>query len=230
MEKLSIIIPAFNERDNILELLKKVEAVDLGDIEKEIIIVDDFSTDGTRDIIKALEKKYKVICQDKNYGKGFALRTGFKHATGDYIIIQDADLEYDPADYKVMIQAVEKEKARVVYGSRRLKKDNQKYSGLSFYLGGIMVTFITNILYGTKITDEPTCYKMFRKDILDNIDLKCMRFEFCPEITAKIAKMGEKIIEVPIRYYPRHVNEGKKMCWMDGLEAVKILMQLKFRK
>jgi len=230
ISKLSIVIPVFNERDNVLKIIKKIEQTDLGKTEKEIIIIDDCSTDGTRDKLKTIEDRYKVIYQDRNYGKGFALRTGFKHTTGDYVIIQDADLEYDPDDYKIMLQAAENRNANVVYGSRRLKKINNRYSGPFFYLGGVLVTVITNLLYGTKITDEPTCYKMFKKGLLDKIRLDCMRFEFCPEITAKIAKLGEKIIEVPIHYYPRRIDEGKKIRWTDGWQAIMVLIKYRFKK
>ena len=229
MHKLSIVIPVFNEKNNILKILDKIERVNLGETKKEIIIVDDFSTDGTREVLKNLESKYKIIYQSKNYGKGYALRIGFKQATGDYIIVQDADLEYDPEDYKKMIKAALENNAEAVYGSRRLNKNNKQHSGLSFYLGGVLVTFVTNLLYGTNLTDEPTCYKMFKKSLLDKINLNCMRFEFCPEITAKVAKRGKKIIEVPISYYPRSSSEGKKIKWHDGMEAMLTLIKYKLR-
>lgn len=229
--KLSIIIPVFNEKNTVAEILKKIEAADLG-VEKEVIIVDDFSTDGTREILKTTENKFKVLYHDKNYGKGMALRTGFKEMTGDFVVIQDADLEYDPNDFKILLDKIAGENLQVVYGSRRLNHSYFKgrHSGHLFAIGGIMLTWITNFLYGTNITDEPTCYKMFRTNLLKNIDLKCVRFEFCPEITAKIAKRGIEIKEVPINYYPRHKNEGKKINWKDGLEAVWTLLKYRLKK
>ena len=229
--KLSIIIPVFNEKNTVAEILKKIEAADLG-VEKEIIIVDDFSTDGTREILKTAENKFKVFYHDKNFGKGMALRTGFKEMTGDLAVIQDADLEYDPNDFKILLNKIVDEDLQVVYGSRRLNRSylKERHSGHLFAIGGILLTWLTNFLYGTNITDEPTCYKMFRTDLLKNIDLKCVRFEFCPEITAKIAKQGIKIQEVPISYYPRHKNEGKKINWKDALEAVWTLLKYRFKK
>ncbi|MEK7154430.1 MAG: glycosyltransferase family 2 protein [Patescibacteria group bacterium] len=229
--KLSIIIPVFNEKNTVAEILKKIETADLG-VEKEIIIVDDFSTDGTREILKTAENKFKVFYHDKNFGKGMALRTGFKEMTGDLAVIQDADLEYDPNDFKILLNKIVDEDLQVVYGSRRLNRSylKERHSGHLFAIGGILLTWLTNFLYGTNITDEPTCYKMFRTDLLKNIDLKCVRFEFCPEITAKIAKQGIKIQEVPINYYPRHKNEGKKINWKDALEAVWTLLKYRFKK
>ncbi len=229
--KLSIIIPVFNERATILKLLAKVEAADLG-VAKEIIIVDDFSADGTREILKKYEQQYKILYHEKNYGKGRALRTGFAVATGDVVVVQDADLEYDPNDFRAMLKLMEETGSPVVYGSRRLQHRYLKshHSGHLYALGGIFITWLTNLLYGTKITDEPTCYKMFKQDFLKSINLECERFEFCSEITAKIAKRGIKIIEVPINYYPRHKNEGKKISWKDGVETIWILLKYRFKK
>jgi len=229
--KLSIIIPVFNERATILKLLAKVEAADLG-VAKEIIIVDDFSADGTREILKKYEQQYKILYHEKNYGKGRALRTGFAVATGDVVVVQDADLEYDPNDFRAMLKLMEETGSPVVYGSRRLQHRylKSRHSGHFYALGGIFITWLTNLLYGTKITDEPTCYKMFKQDFLKSINLECERFEFCSEITAKIAKRGIKIIEVPINYYPRHKNEGKKISWKDGIETIWILLKYRFKK
>jgi glycosyltransferase involved in cell wall biosynthesis len=228
--KLSIIIPVFNEKNTILELLRKVEAVDLNslDFKKEIIIVDDCSTDGTREILDSLGDKYKIIYHSKNQGKGAAIKTGLKWASGDYIIIQDADLEYDPKDYKTLLEYALKNNAEVVYGSRNLNPEN-KHSNLLYYLGGIFFTWLTNILYGIRITDESTGYKMFKTDLLKTIPLKSKRFEFCPEITAKIAKRGIKIHEVPINYSPRPVKAGKKISWWkDGLKTAWTLIKYRF--
>jgi len=226
---LSIIIPVYNEKNTILEILKKIEQVDLNDFSfgKEIIIVDDCSTDGTKEILDKLGNKYKIIYQPKNQGKGAAIRTGLEYVSGDYLIIQDADLEYDPKDYKKLLAFSLKNKAKVVYGSRLLNPHN-KFSHLSFYLGGIFLNLATNLLWRTKITDESTCYKLFKTETIKSIPLKCQRFEFCPEITAKIAKRGIKIYEVPISYYPRHLKEGKKIKWSDGLVALWTLIKYKF--
>lgn len=230
MPKLSILIPVYNEKGTLLEILSKIERVNLSNWEKEIIIIDDFSTDGTRELLKSLESKYQIIFHDKNYGKGWALRSGLQEATGDWIIIQDADLEYDPEDYKKMIAKTQNPQVSVVYGSRRLHHHyfNDRHSGHIFAVGGIFLTWLTNLLYKTTITDEPTCYKMFRTELLRILNLQCQRFEFCPEVTAKIAKKGIKIYEVPINYYPRNKDEGKKINWKDGLEAIWVLLKNKF--
>ncbi|MDP2946982.1 MAG: glycosyltransferase family 2 protein [Nanoarchaeota archaeon] len=226
---LSIIIPVYNEKKTILEILKKIEQVNLNDFSfgKEIIIVDDGSTDGTTDILKKTEKKYKVIYQYKNLGKGTAIRAALKEVSGDYVIIQDADLEYDPLDYKKLLECALKNNAKVVYGSRRMGSE-KKFSHWYYYLGGLFLNWVTNIICGTNITDESTCYKFFKTDFLKSIPLESERFEFCPEVTVKIAKRGVKIYEVPIKYFPRHINEGKKIRWKDGLIALWTLIKYKF--
>ncbi|MFH1462561.1 MAG: glycosyltransferase family 2 protein [bacterium] len=226
---LSILIPVYNEKNTISEIFKKIEGVALKDFgfEKEIIIVDDNSIDGTKEILKSLEGKYKIIYHQKNQGKGAAIRTGLKHVTGDYVVIQDADLEYDPEDYKKLLETALKNNAKAVYGSRQLNPQN-KYSHRSFYLGGVFLSWAANIIYGINITDESTCYKLFKTEFLKSIPLKCKRFEFCPEVTAKTAKRGVKIYEVPIHYYPRSINEGKKIKWKDGLTALWTLIKYKF--
>lgn len=214
-KKFSILIPVFNEKDNILKILEKIEKVELPfGITKEIIIVDDYSTDGTRGVLQSLEEKYKVLYHEKNYGKGHAIRTGIPAITGEYTIIQDADLEYDPKDYVPMLEKVVGENLKVLYGSRRLKFQNQ-YSHLSFLLGGIALSLLTNVFYRQTITDEPTCYKLIESDLLRSLELECERFEFCPEVTAKIARLGFKIPEISINYYPRSIEEGKKIKWFD---------------
>lgn len=231
--RLSIVIPVYNEKNTIAQILAKLEKADVG-AAKEVIIVDDFSTDGTREILKGYEARHKVIYHEKNRGKGRALRTGFAQVSGDWAVVQDADLEYDPNDFKKMIEKAERTGAQVVYGSRRFNRKYHyfegRYSGHVYALGGIFLTWLTNFLYRTKITDEPTCYKMIKMDLLRSIDLKCERFEFCPEITAKIAKRGIRIHEVPINYFPRHKDEGKKINWRDGLEAIWTLLKYKFKK
>jgi dolichol-phosphate mannosyltransferase len=228
MTKLSILIPVYNEEKTITEVIDVIKKVNIGKVKKEIIVVDDKSTDNTLDALKKI-KNIKLVGHNKNQGKGMAVRTAIKHATGDIIIIQDADLEYDPHDYITLIKPIISGEAKVVYGSRRLKKANKQYSGFSFYLGGIGLTWITNVLYPTgHLTDEPTCYKTFKAEVLKSIPLKCKRFEFCPEVTAKVIKRGIKIKEVPIAYYPRSVKEGKKINWKDGVEAVWTLLKYRF--
>jgi len=228
MLTLSIIIPCYNEEKTIEKILNRIEKARLPDnIKKEIIIVDDGSVDKTKEILSQLKEKYKIIYHQKNQGKGAAIKTGLKYASGEYVIVQDADLEYDPRDYQALLECALKNNAEVVYGSRRLNPHN-KYSAFSFYLGGRFLTRLTNVLYGTKITDEATGYKMFKTETIKNINLKSKGFEFCPEITAKIAKKKIKIFEVPINYYPRSKKEGKKINWKDGIEAVWTLIKYKF--
>jgi dolichol-phosphate mannosyltransferase len=222
---LSVLIPAYNEVNNIQDILNKILKIS---IPKEIIVVDDGSTDGTRKLLENLKSDIiKVVFHEKNQGKGQAIRTAIEHSTGDIIIIQDADLEYDPQDYHKLIPVIESGKEKVVYGSRFLNKQN-KHSYFSFFLGGQVVTWITNILYFQTLTDEPTCYKVFDAKLLKSIKLNCTGFEFCPEVTAKVAKLGYKIPEVPISYYPRSINEGKKINWKDGVEAIWVLFKYRF--
>jgi dolichol-phosphate mannosyltransferase len=192
-------------------------------LDKELIIVDDGSTDGTTEVLKAMDlASVKVVIQETNQGKGAAIRRGLREVTGDIVIIQDADMEYDPRDYQKLVDPIIAG-AKVVYGSRQL--GNNTFSYRRFYFGGLFLSWLTNLLYGSRITDEPTCYKVFRKDIIDSIDLKCKRFEFCPEITAKVLKRGIEIIERPISYRPRSISEGKKIRWTDGLEAIFTLLR-----
>ncbi len=222
---LSVLIPAYNEINNIQNILNKIGEVT---IPMEIIVVDDGSTDGTRELLNTLKSdKIKVVFHEKNQGKGGAIRTAIAHSKGDIIIIQDADLEYDPQDYYKLIPVIESGKEKVVYGSRFLNKQN-KHSYFSFFLGGQVVTWITNLLYWQNLTDEPTCYKVFDAKLLKSIKLNCTGFEFCPEVTAKIAKLGYKIPEVPISYYPRSISEGKKINWKDGVEAIWVLFKYRF--
>lgn len=227
---LSIVIPCFNEKKSLPTLLEKINSVDLGVTKKEIIIVDDFSTDGTREWLQDLEKKgeYKVVYHDHNRGKGAALLTGFTQVTGDMVLIQDADLEYDPQDYPALIEPIVKKEAQVVYGSRERNPANRRHSGILFYLGGLFLSGFTNLLYGSKLTDEATCYKVFETKLLLSLPLKCQRFEFCPEVTAKILKRKIPIKEVPVAYYPRTAKEGKKIRYVDGLEAIWTLIKYRF--
>lgn len=225
---LSVIIPVYNEKRTVLEIIKRIKKVK---INKEIILVDDYSKDGTREILKKIKaRNIHVLFHDKNYGKGHAIRTGLKKVSGDMIIIQDADLEYNPADYLKLVKPVIEGKAKVVYGSRNLGKGKHEKSSLSFYLGGVFLSKLANFLYGTRITDEATCYKLFRNDVIKNLNLKCEKFEFCPEVTAKIARRRIPIIEIPISYHPRNIKEGKKIRWADGVEAIWTLIKYRFVK
>ena len=226
--KLSIIMPIYNEKETLKKIVEKIQKVP---IEKEIIMVDDGSTDGTREIMKKYENvtNIKVIYHTKNMGKGATIRTAIKYITGDIVIIQDADLEYDPNDYLKLVMPIQNKEVKVIYGSRALNPEN-KHSYNRYLLGGKLVTFVTNILFSQRLTDEPTCYKVFDTTLLKSIFLKCKRFEFCPEVTAKIAKMGIKIKEIPISYYPRNFTEGKKIKWYDGIEAIWTLIKYRFVK
>jgi len=225
--KLSIVIPVYNEKNTILQILEKVERVSLlSDLEKEVIIVDDFSADGSREILKSLDKKYRIIFHNKNKGKGAALKSGFKAASGDIILIQDADLEYNPEEYPLLLEPILNKKAKVVYGSRFFKKHNPRYR--LFYFGNKFLSFLFSIFYGKWISDMETCYKVFRREVLDNIKIKSDRFDFEPEITAKIIKAGYDIKEVPISYESRSIEEGKKIGWKDGFSAIYTIIKYRF--
>lgn len=230
IDKLSIIMPAYNERETILKIVGLVEGVDFGGRQIEIIIVDDGSTDGTREILKSLEDRHKIIYQPKNRGKGAAVREGIKAASGDYVITQDADLEYEPTDIVKLLEKAEGEQALAVYGSRRLglaRKKNPR-AGWHYYLGGVLVTWTTNLLYGAQLTDEPTCYKLMKRTIFDRLVIESDRFNWEPEVTAKMLKSGVRILEIPIAYHPRTSAEGKKIKWKDGLAAIWTLVKYRF--
>lgn len=223
--KLSVIMPVYNERATIAEIIRRVLAVELP---KELIIVDDGSTDGTGELLRQIPPEVAtVLFHERNQGKGAAIRTGLEHVTGEIVIIQDADLEYDPNDYPALVRPIVEGGAQVVYGSRTARPEN-RYSHFRFYLGGRLLSSIANLLYGTNITDEPCCYKLFRRDLLKELRLECRGFEFCPEITAKVARRGIPIYEVPIRYSARTVAQGKKISWQDGLYAIWILLKYRF--
>jgi len=226
--KLSIIIPIYNEKDTILEILKKVQAANINGIEKEIIIVDDFSNDGTKEILKTVENPLiKIFYQQANMGKGKAVQIGFNNLSGDIVLIQDADLEYDPNDYINLINPILNGDYEVVYGSRLLKKEN-RHGHIKYFIGGIFITLITNLLYNSHLTDEPTGYKVFKNNIIKSIQIKSNGFEWEPEITAKILKKGIKIKEVPINYYPRTRSQGKHIRIKDGLLAIWVLIKNRF--
>ena len=224
---LSVIIPVYNEIGTIKEILDKVNAVP---IPKEIIVIDDHSIDGTREFLKNLkEPELKIIFQNRNYGKGRAVREGIAFASGDIIIIQDADLEYDPRDFVELIRPIQLGLTKVVYGSRWLGHHFNEIPLNIFVVGRWLLTALANLLYKTNITDEPCGYKVFAAEVIRGIPLSCEKFEFCPEITAKLAKGGYKIYEVPIRYYPRTHKEGKKISFFDGIQAAFTLLKYKFQ-
>lgn len=228
--KLSVIIPVYNEEKTVKTVLNRVKGVNLKGITKEIIVIDDFSTDGTRGILKKIKgKSIKILRHSKNMGKGAAIRTGLKHATGDVILIQDADLEYSPSEYPKLLEPILKRKADVVYGSRiEVIKKNLKKMYKIHYIGNLFLTSLTNLLYGASITDMETGYKVFRKGVVKGINLRARRFDFEPEITAKILKRGHKIYEVPISFAGRKFDEGKKITWIDGVKAAFYLLKYRF--
>jgi len=220
--KLSIVIPVYNEEQYIRKIIQTVKAADTNYIEKEIICVDDCSTDGTRDILKnEIEAQVdKVIYKEKNEGKGSALRTGFQHASGDFVVVQDADLEYDPNEYMNLLNPILKGRADVVYGSRFAGGQPHRVLYFWHYVGNNLLTTLSNMLTNLNMTDMETCYKMFRREVLDSITIEQNRFGFEPEITAKIAKANWRIYEVGISYSGRNYDEGKKINWKDGVQAV----------
>lgn len=225
MQKISILIPVYNEYNSLLQLLKKVEEVDFG-LEKEIILVDDCSTDGTKDLYSQVS--HKALYHDKNMGKGAALRTGLKEATGDIIIIQDADLEYNPEDYKPLVELVVKNCADVVYGSRLADTRNHEKFLLLSFLANTFLSFLTRLLFGVYISDMETCYKVFRADIIKDIEIDSNRFDFEPEITAKVLKKGVRYLESPITYNGRTNAQGKKIGWKDGVQAIWTLIKYRY--
>lgn len=225
MHKISIIIPVYNEINTLEKIIEKVENADFCNLEKEIILIDDGSTDGTLDILKKLEDKYNVIYHEKNQGKGAAVYTGFQNATGDITVIQDADLEYDPCDYKDLIKLIINGKADVVYGSRLSGAKPSRSFMFTHLLGNKLLTLATNILYGSTLTDMETCYKAFKTDIIKDIEVKSKRFDFEPEITAKVLKRGARLYELPISYYGRDYSEGKKITYKDGIHALWALLK-----
>jgi dolichol-phosphate mannosyltransferase len=219
----SVIVPVYNEVAHVDELLQAIHA---SPVRKEIIIVDDGSTDGTREKLQAmpLADDVTMVFHEKNCGKGAAIRTALAYARGEYILIQDSDLEYDPQDYPALLRPLEQRQANVVYGVRPDRPER----GLRFFLGAKLLTHLANLLYGAGIHDEATCYKVFRRSLIEQIDLECRRFEFCPEVTAKLCRLGEKIAEVSIAYAPRTAGEGKKIRHADGWSAIWTLLRYRF--
>jgi glycosyltransferase involved in cell wall biosynthesis len=225
--QISVVIPVYNEVSTIREIVVRVQAVDL---EKEVIIVDDGSTDGTRELLQEItlsHENIRVLYHDRNQGKGAALRTGFEGATGDIVIIQDADLEYDPREYPVLLEPILDGRADIVYGSRFLGGPHRV---LFFwhYLGNKFLTLLSNALTNLNLTDMETCYKVFRREVLNDIQLKSNRFGFEPEFTAKIAKKGFRIYETSISYSGRTYAEGKKIGWKDGVKAIFAILWFRF--
>lgn len=228
MKKVSIIIPVYNEKDTFKLLLDKVEQANFAGLKKEIIMVDDCSNDGTTDILKELSNQYKVLFHEKNQGKGAAIRTAVKEATGDFVVIQDADLEYLPDDYDKLLPLLINNEADVVYGSRFRNEENSKNFILKNKIANKFLTMLTNILYGAEITDMETCYKAFKREFIQNITIKSNRFDFEPEITAKVMKQKARLKEVPISYNGRGHDEGKKINWKDGVHAIITLIKFRF--
>lgn len=232
IKTISILIPVYNEVNSLEEILKAVESVDLGEIKKQFILVDDGSKDGTRDLLGKMEDKprYKIIYHGHNMGKGAALRTGMAYVEGDAVIVQDADLEYDPNDYIELLKPLQNNEADVVYGSRF--SGNIERQGFKFanFWANKFLTVLTNLLYGSSISDMETCYKLFRYDVIKSFMIRSNKFDFEPEITAKLLKRKYKIVEVPIKYRGRTVEEGKKIGWKDGLMAIYTLFKYRFEE
>ena len=227
-KKLSIVIPVYNEKNLVIDVLKKVREVKIPDTKIEIIVVDDYSTDGTRELLKKDGLKYadKVLYHEVNKGKGAGLRTGFKETTGDVVIVQDADFEYDCNEIPSVVKPIFDGEADVCYGSRFLNKEYKGYK--QNQLANKILTGLSNLMTGLNVTDMETCYKAFRGDLIRNVNIVENRFGFEPEITAKISKKKVKLVEVPIHYYPRTVEEGKKIKLKDGFRALYCIAKYKF--
>lgn len=223
--KLSIVIPCFNEESTITEILKKVHAQSKFD--KEIIVIDDFSNDSTREILKNEIKDQidKLIFNDKNYGKGYSIKQGINAATGDYILVQDADLEYDPSDYEKLLKPLENGVADVVYGSRFIGSEEKRVLYFWHMIGNNILTLLSNMFTNLNLSDMEVCYKVFKSEIIKNINLEENRFGFEPEVTAKIAKIKNiRIYEVGVKYFGRTYSDGKKITWKDGFSALRCIV------
>ena len=222
---LSVVMPVFNERHTIDEIITRVLAVPM---RIELIVVDDCSTDGTRDMLAELRQHhdFRLLLQDRNQGKGAALRRGFAAVTGDIVVVQDADLEYSPEEFPELTEFIVQGRADVVYGSRFLGR--HRVFLFTHYLGNVALTFLTNILYNTMLTDMETCYKAMRREVLQGLNLQSNGFGIEPEMTAKIFKRGYRVYEVPITYDGRSYEEGKKIGWKDGVVALWVLLRYRF--
>jgi len=224
--KLSVIIPAFNEEKTLEGVVSRVRSVAISGWSREIVVVDDGSTDGTGRVMQALAGPDLVpVRLPRNRGKGAALRRGFESATGDYVLVQDADLEYDPEDVPSLLVPLAEGRADAVYGSRILGGNRRSY--FSYYWGGRLLTLIFNLLYGARLTDLTTCYKIFSLEDARGMGLACDGFEFCEEVTARLLARGRRIVEVPIRYAPRSIEAGKKIRWHDGITAIWTMIRLR---
>ena len=230
--KISIIVPVFNEKETILKIIDKIfSSFSTSQISFNIIIVDDGSTDGTREILALSEifksQFIKVVLHDSNQGKGSAIHSALKHCKGDFTIIQDADLEYNPNDILKMYKYAFSNNLLALYGTRNF--GNNKHGAFMFYWGGLIVTYVCNVLFKQNLTDEATCYKLINTDLLKSFNLKEKGFAFCPEVTAYLSKKDIKIKEIPINYLPRSTEEGKKINWRDGLYAIWTLIKIKIK-
>ncbi|MDA7801160.1 glycosyltransferase family 2 protein [Candidatus Pelagibacter sp.] len=228
--KISVIIACFNERNTINKIIDKI--IKLNKFNSEIIVIDDFSTDGSREFLKDISKDkiQHLILNDKNYGKGYSIRQGIKKATHDIILIQDADLEYDPSDYEKLIKPMIEDKADVVYGSRFIGSDEKRVLYFWHSQGNKLLTLLSNIFTNLNLTDMECCYKVFKSEIIKNLELEENKFGFEPEVTAKISKMGLRIYEVGVKYYGRKYSEGKKITWRDGFNAIKCIIKYNLKK
>jgi glycosyltransferase involved in cell wall biosynthesis len=223
---LSVIVPVFDERNTVVEIVRRMRSVELP-VGLQIVIVDDGSSDGTRDVLRHLgDSTVKVVMHDCNRGKGAAIRTGLQHVTGDLVLIQDADLEYDPDDWPRLLAPILRGKAQVVYGSRFTGERRNML--VLHWVGNRLLSLVTNVLYDTTLSDMETCYKLFEREVLDGINLRSSRFDFEPEVTAKVLRKGIRIYEVPISYTGREVGEGKKITWRDGVVALWTLVKYRF--
>ncbi|MGA2036696.1 MAG: glycosyltransferase family 2 protein [Acidimicrobiales bacterium] len=225
---LSVIVPVYNERNTVAEIIRRIRAVEVP-LEVDVVVVDDGSTDGTEKVLSALQDStVRVITHDRNRGKGAAVRTGMASAKGDLLIIQDADLEYDPEDWSRLLEPVLKGKAKVVYGSRFTGE--RKNMLPSHWVGNRFLVLVTNLLYSSTLSDMETCYKLFDRRVLDGITINSNRFEFEPEITAKVLRRGFRIYEVPVSYVGREPSEGKKISWGDGIGALVALLRYRLTR
>lgn len=226
---LSVVVPVYNEAATLRTIVQRVLEVP---VDLEIVLVDDGSGDDTpriADELAAADRRVRAFHLPSNRGKGAAVRRGIAEARGDVVVIQDGDLEYDPRDFVPMLEAMQRLDTPVIYGSRRLRWRSASVQA-SYYWGGVVVTWLTNVLYGTRLSDEPTCYKMWRRDLIQSIPLESDGFEFCPEVTAKVLRRGIAIPEVQIHYHPRTAAEGKKIRWRDGVRALWTLLRYRFAR